>query len=75
MDEKLAKAIEFIKLLRWQYPLPSKLDEIDKFVFECGKEAAEQRAHPTDCTCPRFENGSKVFPMRECAGCRQFVSR
>ena len=45
MDEKLAKAIEFIKLLRWQYPLPSKLDEIDKFVFECEKEAAEHCGH------------------------------
>ena len=41
MDDKLAKAIEFIKLLRWQYPPPSKLDEIDKFIFECEKEAAQ----------------------------------
>lgn len=23
------------------------------------------------CTCPRFESGSKVFPMRECDGCRK----
>lgn len=23
------------------------------------------------CTCPKFENGSKVFPMRECEGCRK----
>jgi len=57
MDNKLAKAIEFIKLLRWQYPLPSKLDEIDKFVFECEKEAAQKNAHltggsrPANCDC------------------------
>jgi hypothetical protein len=36
--------------------------------------AAEQSVHPTGCTCPRFENGSKVFPMRECDGCRQPAS-
>lgn len=40
-----------------------------------GKLSAQHSVQPTDCTCPRFENGSKVFPMRECAGCRQSVSR
>lgn len=23
------------------------------------------------CACPKFENGGKVFPMRECEGCRK----
>lgn len=63
MDEKLARAIEFIKLLRWKYPLPSKLKEIDKFIFECEKEAAKQSAQ-NDEACPEC-NGEKVkmYPL------------
>lgn len=35
-------------------------------------EAVEQPpALDVPCTCPKFENGSKVFPMRECEGCRK----
>jgi len=34
-----------------------------------------QRAVELPCTCAKFENGSKVFPMRECDGCRKSASR
>jgi hypothetical protein len=32
------------------------------------------RALDLPCTCAKFENGSKVFPMRECDGCRKSAS-
>lgn len=35
------------------------------------KQRLTKRVLDVPCTCPRFENGSKVFPMRECEGCRK----
>jgi hypothetical protein len=39
------------------------------------KAAEQQRALDLPCTCAKFENGSKVFPMRECDGCRKSASQ
>ena len=41
------------------------------YISLVGDEITEQHVSLIGCTCPRFENGSKVFPMRECDGCRK----
>lgn len=40
---------------------------------ECERRRT-MRAVDLPCTCAKFENGTKVFPMRECDGCRKSAS-
>lgn len=45
-------------------------------IFIYTAQPAQQKdALDLSCTCAKFENGTKVFPMRECDGCRKTANQ